>query len=182
MSAHLYKTLGINMKDQLQGDQFKVKIKSGKNTVLGFWPAVGKHLHCLMLDSDKQLSESTKSAVVSFEWLAHVHEVFNNIFMNTKEIVVGANNVDILEQQLQVCLAYFDSLRVKQIQRRDQGIAHWEATFLDYGRTWSNLGKTCRGFIAYCHLVAKYASKNQGLISAFSGVNVARSSLSILEA
>ena len=53
-----------------------------------------------MLDLDKQLSEATKSAVVSFEWPAHVHEIFNNILMNTKEIVVGANNVDAIEQQL----------------------------------------------------------------------------------
>ena len=38
------------------------------------------------------LNFDQKSAIASFEWIAHVHEIFNNTLMNTS-IVIDKNNV-----------------------------------------------------------------------------------------
>ena len=32
--------------------------------------------------------EQLKSDIASFEWLAHVHEIFNNTLMNTKKVII----------------------------------------------------------------------------------------------
>ena len=64
ISMYLYAMLDVSLKDQLQADQFKVKINGRKHMVLGFWPSVGKHLHSLMKKSSKNLPDFTKSAIV----------------------------------------------------------------------------------------------------------------------
>ena len=87
IATHLYSILHVKMKDQLCGNQFKVSEKNKRKIVLGYWSAVGEHLHKLMTESWESLIEVTKSAIVSFEWMAHVHEMFNNILMNTQHIV-----------------------------------------------------------------------------------------------
>ena len=142
ISGHLYAVLRMPIKDQLCGDQFKVCIGYGKKIVIGFSAAVGEHLHKLMSSSKAPLPISTKADIVSFEWMAHVHGIFNNILMNTKEIIVDAKNIQVFEKQLNKSLDFFESLRCRQIERRDEDVEHWDATFLDIGKTWYNLRKT----------------------------------------
>jgi hypothetical protein len=130
------------------------------------------------------LSTGNQSAVVSFEWMAHVHEIFNNILMDIKQIVIDSKNIQytFLSNSKTNSLGYFESLRCKQLRRRDAEIDNWQITLLDVGKTWSNLRMTCRGFIKHCRATIKYARANDQLIPKCHGISVAHLNLGVLEA
>ena len=67
---------------------------------MGFWSAVEGHLHRLIRESRETLAEETKSAIVSFEWLTHVHKLFNNILVSIKTIVIAEENVGVIKKQI----------------------------------------------------------------------------------
>ena len=180
-SSHLYDVLGTPMEERLNADQFKCHFQNSKKQVIGFWSSVGEHLHILMDKTKSPLSPATRSAIATFEWMANVHEIFNNILMNTS-IVIDKDNVHCYERQVMKSLDYFESLRARQLERRDNKFEHWRKTFLESGKTWNNLRITCRGFFDYCHAVMKYADFNTGMIPTLHGISVAHSNTSILEA
>ena len=117
---------------------------------MGYWSNVWEHLHLKMTEAQPRLKKADQSAIVSFEWMAHVHEIFNNILMNVKTILIDANNIQVFETRLKNSMDYFDSLRQRQLERREEGIENWDKTFLDLGKTLCNIRQTCKGFIAYC--------------------------------
>lgn len=86
------------------------------------------------------------------------------------------------EKQVQKCLAYFERLRSKQLQRRAAKDDQWELSFLAPS-TWTNLRMTCRGFFAYAHALIGYAENAaEGQIMKFSCVSPAHSNSSAIEA
>lgn len=85
------------------------------------------------------------------------------------------------EAQVKKNLSYFASLRVKQLQRKESKVDGWEKTFLDYGKTWTNLRITCRGFFLYCRSVIKHADLLKDTIPRFHALSPAHSNTSVLE-
>ena len=77
---------------------------------------------------------------------------------------------------------YFDSMCQQQLERQEEGIDNWDKMFLDLGKTWCNIRKTCKGFIAYCRAAIQYAATNREKIPKCVSVAVAHSNSSVLEA
>ncbi|EJK74435.1 hypothetical protein THAOC_03886, partial [Thalassiosira oceanica] len=88
ITNHIYTDLNVDLRDRLGADQFK---EGGQ--VVGYFPAVAGHFRHLVRDRNLNLGDDQKSAIASYEWLAHVHEIFNNTLMNTK-IVIDKYNID----------------------------------------------------------------------------------------
>ena len=44
--------------------------------------------------SDMDRLKKLKSDIASYEWLGHVHEIFNNTLMNTKRVIIDSKNID----------------------------------------------------------------------------------------
>lgn len=84
----IYTDLNVDLQDRLGADQFK-----DRGQVVGYFPAVADHFRHLVTTRILILDYKQKSAIASFEWLAHVHEIFNNTLMNTK-IVIDKDNID----------------------------------------------------------------------------------------
>ena len=102
--------------------------------------------------------------------------------MNVKVIVVDSENIRILEKQIRKSLNYFQLLRRRQLDSRENGDENWAKTFLDTGKTWTNIRKTCKGFIEYCRASIEYAKTHSEKLPSFHGVSVAHSNSSVLEA
>ena len=90
IAGSIYEDLFVPLEDRLGQDQFK----DNRGQVVGYFPAVAGHFKYL-LDTFHQPFDGPqlRSAIASFEWLSHVHEIFNSTLMNTK-IVIDKYNIE----------------------------------------------------------------------------------------
>lgn len=92
---YLYNELAIPSPQRLTPDRFKI---DGKK-VSGYFSEVAAHLNSEVKrqsSTDDTMSDRIKklhSDIASFEWLSHVHEIFNNTLMDTS-ILVDEGNID----------------------------------------------------------------------------------------
>ena len=94
IAGHFNEKLGVPLQKQL-------KVKS--HGVLGFMPAVATHMQSILQVMQPLKSEVLVSDISSFEWIANVHVIFNQILMNT-ELLIHKHNIARYEFQIKKCL------------------------------------------------------------------------------
>ena len=101
LTSHFYAELSIPVMQQLKPEQYK--LDDGR--VSGYFTAVAVQLkeviNSKMLielqtkkPADRERLKKLKSDIASYEWLGHVHEIFNNTLMNTKRVIIDKKNID----------------------------------------------------------------------------------------
>jgi hypothetical protein len=181
MANHCYDKLGVPHQERL-------KIKESENgNRLGFMVEVAEHLR-QALNVREAFNDlpanlpALHSSISSLEWLAHVHEIFDNRLMNMN-FSITRENIDRYEEQVKKSLDYFHRLWLKQQDRRSKlkpGDDSWQSQFLA-SKTWLNLRTTCCGFFGYCRNIFQYADSHKDDIACYA-ISPAHSNSSVIEA
>ena len=83
IAGSIYEDLDVDTQDCLGQDQFKDDL----GQVTGYFPKVAEHFKLLLQQKVWLKTPGLESAIASFEWLAHVHEIFNSTLTNAKIVI-----------------------------------------------------------------------------------------------
>ena len=84
--THLYKELEVDIKDQITAASYKVG-----GQVNGYFAALADHFKLILTQKPDLAKPELKNTIASFEWLSHVHEIFNATLMNTSTLIDRSN-------------------------------------------------------------------------------------------
>ena len=84
--THVYKELEVDIKDQITPASYKVG-----GQVNGYFVALADHLKLILTEKPNLAKFEIKNTIASFEWLSHVHEIFNATLMNTSTLIDRSN-------------------------------------------------------------------------------------------
>ena len=102
----------------LRADEM-LRVPDDTRKMLGFLSRAAKFLREKLMERDPNNS-ALASKISSFEFAAHVSELYIMRALNMDEIICW-DNVNELKAQVQRNLNYFARLRAAQLQRREQG-------------------------------------------------------------
>ncbi|KAL9184884.1 hypothetical protein ACHAXT_002661 [Thalassiosira profunda] len=123
---------------------------------LGYFSALARHFMGMQKRKDPS-NLNLASQIASFEFLANLSEIYNQLFLNMKQLIRW-NNIELLEAQLIRNLQYFDGLRQAALRRGKDG----ENTFIAK-ETWDIMRVSARGFMAYTRCLLDLAMRTAAL-------------------
>ena len=86
--TNVYKEVEVDVKDQITVASYKVG-----GQVNGYFAALADHFKLMLTQKPNLAKPELKNKIVSFEWLSHVHVIFNATIMNTS-ILIDRSNID----------------------------------------------------------------------------------------